>query len=190
MRLLLLAPPGAGKGTQAERLSKHFGIEHISTGDLLRKAVTEGTPVGETVRGDVERGDLVPDDIIIDLIRDRVIAASARGGYVLDGFPRNLRQAEQARKIAIELGVAIQVAIYLQVSREELIRRLLGRADQEGRSDDKERVILHRLEVFEKETLPLVDFYDNLRLLVRVDGEQTVDRVTEEIIERLSGLTS
>jgi adenylate kinase len=188
MRLLLLAPPGAGKGTQAERLSKHFGIEHISTGDLLREEVANGTPLGESVKEHLARGDLVPDDIIFDLIRERVVEASMRGGYLLDGFPRTLKQAEQARQAALELGVAIQAAIYLDVSHDESIRRLLGRAKQEGRVDDNEAVIRHRLDVFERETLPLLDFYGSRGLLVRINGEQPVDDVTAEILERLAGL--
>jgi adenylate kinase len=186
MRLLLLARPGAGKGTQAERLSKQFGIEHISTGDLLRKSVAEGTPLGEAVKGYLEHGDLVPDDVMIEMIRDRVVAASARGGYLLDGFPRNLRQAEQARTTALELGVAIHAAIYLHVSRDVSIRRILGRSGRKGRSDDNEQVILHRLEVFERETVPLTGFYAERALLVRIDGEQPIDRVTADILEHLA----
>src|SRR5579859_3917732 len=133
MRLLLLAPPGAGKGTQAGRLSKHFGIEHISTGDLLRTAVAEGSPLGRAAQRYVEAGDLVPDDLIIEMVRDRVVAASRKGGYILDGFPRTLAQAEQARRIAQESGVAVQDAVYLDVSHDESVRRMLGRASQEGR---------------------------------------------------------
>jgi adenylate kinase len=190
MRLLLVAPPGAGKGTQADRLSAHFGIEHISTGDLLRQAVADGTPLGHAVKGYLERGDLVPDTVIFDMILDRVVAASAKGGYLLDGFPRTLEQAEQARRIALDLGVAVQAAIYLEVSHDESIRRLLGRAGQQGRADDNEATILHRLEVFEKETLPLVAFYQTRGLLMRIDGERPVDQVTADILDGLARLTA
>jgi adenylate kinase len=188
MRLLLLAAPGGGKGTQARRLSEIYGIEHISSGDLLRQAVAEGTPIGAEAEAYLERGDLVPDNLIFDLILDRVRAASLRGGYILDGFPRNREQAERARRVAVEAGVAINAAIYIHVSRDESIRRLLGRSSLEGRADDHEAIIEHRMQVFERETLPLVDFYDSLGLLIRIDGEQPVDRVTEDIVGQLSRL--
>jgi len=188
MRLLLLAPPGAGKGTQAQRLSKHFGIEHISTGELLRQEVAAGTPIGLAVAEYVKRGDLVPDEIIFALVVDRVIEASRRGGYILDGFPRNLRQAEQARKVALELGVQIEAAIYIEVSREVAIARLLGRSSDEGRDDDNMAVILHRLEVFERETMPVVAYYQSLGILVQVNGEQPPDQATADILDRLAKL--
>jgi adenylate kinase len=186
MRLLLLAAPGAGKGTQARRLSEIYGIEHISSGELLRRAVAEGTTIGAAAAAYLERGDLVPDNLIFDLILDRVIAASARGGYILDGFPRNRKQAEEARRVAVQAGVGINAAIYIHVTRDESMRRLLGRSSLEGRADDQQAIIEHRIEVFERETLPLIDFYDSLGLLVRINGEQPVDRVTEDIVERLS----
>ena len=149
MRLLLLAPPGAGKGTQAQRLSDHFHIEHISTGDCFGKRSPRARRSAGRSRSTSTAATLVPDDLIIEMIPQRVVDASARGGYLLDGFPRNLRQAEHARQTALELGVEIQAAIYLEVSHDEAIRRLLGRARQEGRTDDNEAVIRHRLEVFE-----------------------------------------
>jgi len=186
MRLLLIAAQGAGKGTQAQRLSKTFGIEHISSGDLLRKALTEGTAIGMAAAEYLERGDLAPDHLIFELIFDRMMAASARGGYILDGFPRNRKQAEQARRVAVEAGVAVNAAIYIHVSHDESIRRLLGRASREGRADDQVAIIEHRLEVFERETLPLVDFYDSLCLLIRIDGERPVEVVAEDIVERLN----
>ncbi len=189
MRLLLIAAPGAGKGTQAKRLSAHSGIEHISTGDLLRREVAARTPVGQAVKEYLERGDLVPDDVMMELIRERIIAATAAGGYILDGFPRNLRQAEHARGVALELGVAVQAAIYLQIDRDQAIQRLLNRARREGRSDDDEAVIRHRMDVFERETLPLVAFYDELGILVQVNAEPPPDQVTEEILERLAALS-
>ena len=189
MRLLLIAAPGAGKGTQAKRLSAHSGIEHISTGDLLRREVAARTPVGQAVKEYLERGDLVPDDVMMELIRERIIAATAAGGYILDGFPRNLRQAEHARGVALELGVAVQAAIYLQIDRDQAIQRLLNRARREGRSDDDEAVIHHRMDVFERETLPLVAFYDELGILVQVNAEPPPDQVTEEILERLAALS-
>lgn len=182
MRLLLIGAPGAGKGTQAVRLAEHFGLTHISSGDLLRAHVTEGTDLGRRVKQYVSRGDLVPDQMVLDMLRKPIVAASERGGYVLDGFPRTIEQAGIAYETARELGVAVQVAAYLDVEREELVRRLLAR----GRgSDDTQEVIEHRLEVYEARTRPMVDYYDRREILVRVDGAQPEDDVTRQLVERL-----
>ena len=182
MRLLLIGAPGAGKGTQAVRLAEHFGITHISSGDLLRQHVTEGTDLGRRVQQYVSRGDLVPDQMVLDMLRKPIVAASEQGGYVLDGFPRTVEQAEIAYETARELGVAVQVAAYLDVVREELVRRLLAR----GRgSDDTQDVIEHRLEVYEERTFPMIDYYDRREILVRVDGSQPEDDVTRALVERL-----
>lgn len=182
MRLLLIGAPGAGKGTQAVRLAEHFGITHISSGDLLRRHVTEGTDLGRRVQQYVSRGDLVPDQMVLDMLRKPIVAASEQGGYVLDGFPRTVEQAEIAYETARELGVAVQVAAYLDVAREELVRRLLAR----GRgSDDTQDVIEHRLEVYEERTFPMIDYYDRREILVRVDGSQPEDDVTRALVERL-----
>lgn len=182
MRLLLIGAPGAGKGTQAVRLAEHFGITHISSGDLLRQHVTEGTDLGRRVQQYVSRGDLVPDQMVLDMLRKPIVAASEQGGYVLDGFPRTVEQAEIAYETARELGVAVQVAAYLDVAREELVRRLLAR----GRgSDDTQDVIEHRLEVYEERTFPMIDYYDRREILVRVDGSQPEDDVTRALVERL-----
>lgn len=182
MRLLLIGAPGAGKGTQAVRLAEHFGLTHISSGDLLRAHVTEGTDLGRRVKQYVSSGDLVPDQMVLDMLRKPIVAASERGGYVLDGFPRTIEQAGIAYETARELGVAVQVAAYLDVEREELVRRLLAR----GRgSDDTQEVIEHRLEVYEARTRPMVDYYDRREILVRVDGAQPEDDVTRQLVERL-----
>lgn len=182
MRLLLIGAPGAGKGTQAVRLAEHFGITHISSGDLLRRHVTEGTDLGRRVQQYVSRGDLVPDQMVLDMLRKPIVAASEQGGYVLDGFPRTVEQAEIAYETARELGVAVQVAAYLDVAREELVRRLLAR----GRgSDDTQDVIEHRLEVYEERTFPMIDYYDRREILVRVDGSQPEDDVTRALVARL-----
>lgn len=185
MRLLLLAPPGAGKGTQAKRLSETYGIDNISTGDLLRREVAAGTDLGKAAKEYVDRGDLVPDELLGDMIVERLTEADRKGGFVLDGYPRNLAQAEEARKLAREHGVSIDGAVYLDVRPEELQRRLLGRAVQEGRSDDDLATIRHRLDVFEERTRPLLDYFQERGLLVTVNGEQPPDKVTQDIIERL-----
>ena len=182
MRLLLIGAPGAGKGTQATRLAEHFGIAHISSGDLLRGHVGDETSLGKQVHQYVSRGDLVPDQMVLDMLRKPIVEASARGGYVLDGFPRTVEQAEIAYETARELGVAVQVAAYLDVPREELVRRLLAR----GRGgDDTQEVIEHRLEVYESRTRPMVAYYADREVLVTVDGSKPEDEVTRELIHEL-----
>ena len=182
MRLLLIGAPGAGKGTQATRLAEHFGIAHISSGDLLRGHVGDETSLGKQVHQYVSRGDLVPDQMVLDMLRKPIVEASARGGYVLDGFPRTVEQAETAYETARELGVAVQVAAYLDVPREELVRRLLAR----GRGgDDTQDVIEHRLEVYESRTRPMVAYYADREVLVTVDGSKPEDEVTQDLIHEL-----
>jgi adenylate kinase len=182
MRLLLIGAPGAGKGTQATRLAEHFGIAHISSGDLLRGHVDDDTSLGRQVKQYVSRGDLVPDQIVLDMLRKPIVEASARGGYVLDGFPRTVEQAEIAYETARELGVAVQVAAYLDVPSEELVRRLLSR----GRGgDDKQAVIEHRLEVYESRTRPMVAYYAEREVLITVDGSKPEDEVTDALIHEI-----
>lgn len=186
MRLVLIAPPGAGKGTQAKALSAHFGIDTISTGELLRREVEVGSDLGRAVAGYLDRGDLVPDELICDLVKPAVQAADVRGGYLLDGYPRTLAQAVEGRRWASEQGMAVDGAIYLEVSRPELLRRLLGRAADEDRSDDRQATMRHRLDVFEAQTRPLLDFYRDLGILITIDGEQPVPAVTADILAALS----
>jgi adenylate kinase len=182
MRLLLIGAPGAGKGTQAVRLSERLGITHISSGDLLRKHGTEETPLGKQVKRYVSRGDLVPDAMVLDMLRKPIIAASHSGGYVLDGFPRTVEQAEIAYDTARELGVAVQVAVFLDVERSELVRRLLAR----GRgTDDTAEVIEHRLEVYDEKTRPMIDYYAERERLVTVNGARPPDEVTWSMIVQL-----
>lgn len=182
MRILLIGAPGSGKGTQAVRIAEHFGITHISSGDLLRRHVSEGTSIGRSVKAHVDRGDLVPDAFVRDMLRKPVIAANEAGGYVLDGFPRTVEQAKAAYETARELGVSVRIAVYLDVPTEELIRRLLAR----GRgTDDTEDVIAHRLEVFREHTMPMVDYYAEREELVKVDGARPPDEVTKSLLGEL-----
>lgn len=182
MRILLIGAPGSGKGTQAVRIAEHFGITHISSGDLLRRHVSEGTSIGRSVKAYVDRGDLVPDAFVRDMLRKPVIAANEAGGYVLDGFPRTVEQAKAAYETARELGVSVRIAVYLDVPTEELIRRLLAR----GRgTDDTEDVIAHRLEVFREHTMPMVDYYAEREELVKVDGARPPDEVTKSLLGEL-----
>jgi adenylate kinase len=178
MRILLVGPPGAGKGTQAARIAERFGLTHISSGDLLRKHVADGTATGRAVRQYIARGDLVPDAIIMDILYKPVVAASANGGYVLDGFPRTVEQAQAAYRVAGDLGVAVQLAVHIDVPSDELLRRLLARARG---VDDTEEVIAHRIRVYEEKTLPLLDYYAERETLVKVNGARPVSEVTWSI---------
>lgn len=175
MRVLLIGAPGAGKGTQAVRIAEHFGLTHISSGDLLRQHIAEETSIGRAAKEYVARGDLVPDSVVMDMLRKPVVEASKGGGYVLDGFPRTVEQAEMAYDVARDLGVAVQIAVHLDVPREELVRRLLAR----GRgADDTPDVIEHRLQVYEERTRPMLDYYAAREKLVTVQGARPVDEVT------------
>jgi len=187
MRLLLIGAPGAGKGTQAERLAERFGIAHISSGDLLRRHVREQTSLGRTIKSYVDQGDLVPDSVVLDMLRKPVVAAVEAGGYVLDGFPRTVEQAEASFPVAQALGVEVQAAVHLDVPREELVRRLLSR--RRG-SEDTEAVIEHRLEVYLEKTVPLLTYYAGRELMFAVDGAQPPDAVHEEIVARLRRLAA
>jgi adenylate kinase len=181
VRLLLLAAPGGGKGTQGERLASHFGIRHISSGDVLRAAAGDGSPAGREVAAYQQRGDLVPDQIVFDLLVPVVAAAAAGGGYILDGFPRTVPQAITAADIGARLDLTLDATIYLHVPEEVLVQRLLARA----RPDDTPDVIRHRLEVFTDTTRPLIEYYRNRGILVEVNADQPPESITEEIVSRL-----
>jgi len=186
LQLLLVAPPGAGKGTQAARLSAHYGIAHLSSGDLLRKEVAADSAIGREAADYLRRGDLVPDELVIEMVALPVFEAARPGGYVLDGFPRTLAQAEEAYRLAQQVeGVELSAVVHLEVSPEELRRRLAGRARREGRADDTEAVIAHRLEVFDSETQPLLGFYAERGIVLDIDGEQSVDEVFADITAAL-----
>jgi adenylate kinase len=187
MRLLLIGAPGSGKGTQAERLAQRYGITHISSGDLLRQHVREQTALGRQIQSYVDRGDLVPTGIVVDMLRKPVVAAVEAGGYVLDGFPRTVEQAQAAFPTAHALGAEVQAAVHLDVPRAELVRRLLAR----GRgSDDTQEVIEHRLQVYLDETVPLLEYYANREWMFAVDGAQSPDAVHQEIVARLHKLSA
>jgi adenylate kinase len=187
MRLLLIGAPGAGKGTQAELLAKRFGITHISSGDLLRQHVKDQTSLGQKIKSYVDNGDLVPDGVVMDMLRKPVVAAAKAGGYVLDGFPRTVEQAKASFPTAHALGIEVQAAVHLDVPREELVRRLLSR--QRG-SDDTKEVIEHRLQVYLERTVPLLEYYADREWMFAVDGAQPRDAVHEEIVARLRKLAA
>ena len=188
MNLLLLAPPGGGKGTQGERLAARYEVRHIAAGDLLRAEAQAGTPVGREIAACQARGDLVPDQIVLNALTPAVVEAAADGGYILDGFPRTLPQATAAAELAARLGVTLDAAIYLYAPEEVLTRRLLDRAGQEGRADDVIDVIRHRLQVFAETTGPLVPYYTERGILIAVDADQPPDSVTADILARLAEL--
>jgi adenylate kinase len=181
MRVLLVAPPGAGKGTQATRIAARYGVTHISSGDLLRRHVQRGTTIGLRVRDMVAAGDLVPDEVVISILSEPVLEAAGNAGYVLDGFPRTAHQAEVAYELAQPLNVDVQVTLALDVPRDELLRRLLARARTEGRVDDTEEVIRHRLDVYDATSSALLEYYDQREILRRVDGLGDVDDVSERV---------
>ncbi len=184
----MVAPPGAGKGTQAERLSKRCGIEHISSGDMLRAEVARGTDAGRRAASYLQRGDLVPDEVVLDMLMERVTAAVGRGGYVLDGFPRNVRQAEAAYQRCRGGEAELQAAVLLRVDEGELRRRLLARARAERRTDDTPAVVEHRLEVYRQETEPIVEHYRSRHILRSVDGDGPVGEVADRVVEAIADL--
>jgi adenylate kinase len=182
MRVLLIGPPGAGKGTQATRIAAHFDLVRIATGDLLRQEVASGSELGRTAKAYIDRGDLVPDDVVITMTRERVVQANTEGGYILDGYPRTLVQAEAAYRWAKARGVPFDLALFFEIGTDELLARLAGRAREEGRSDDTEETVRHRLEVFQRQTYPLLDYYRRRGILVRIDAVGPVDAITERIV--------
>jgi len=188
VRLLLLAPPGAGKGTQGERLAAWSGARHIAAGDLLRAQAGADSPLGREIAAHQARGDLVPDQIVLDVLTPAVTEAAAHGGYILDGFPRTLPQAVAAAELAARLDVTLDATVYLYATDEVLTRRLLDRASQSGRSDDRADVIRHRLKVYAETTGPLVSYYTVRGILVAVDADQPPDSVTADIQTQLSKL--
>ena len=185
MRLLLIGAPGAGKGTQAELLAKRFGLTHISSGDLLRQHVNDHTSIGQLVGSYLDHGDLVPDGVVMDMLRKPVVAAAQAGGYVLDGFPRTVAQAEAAFPTAHALGVEVQAAVHLDVTRAELVRRLLAR--RRG-SEDTEAVIERRLQVYRDKTVPLLEYYADREWMFTVAGGQSPDAVHEDIVACLKNI--
>jgi adenylate kinase len=189
VRLLLLAPPGAGKGTQGERLAAWSGARHIAAGDLLRAEAQAGGRLGRDIAAHQARGDLVPDQVVLDVLTPAVVEAAATGGYILDGFPRTLPQAAAAAELGARLGVTLHAAVYLYAPEAVLTQRLLDRASQGGRADDRADVIQHRLSLYAETTGPLVPFYEERGILIAVDANQPPESVTADIKDGLAGLS-
>lgn len=215
MRLILVGPPGAGKGTQAVNLAAHFSIPHISTGDIFRSNLKEGTPLGLEAKSFMDRGELVPDEVTNKMVKDRLNRSDVDGGFLLDGFPRNVFQAEVLRAILGEKRTPLDAALELSVQTEEIIKRLAGRrtckecqkafhvhyepSKQEGicdgcggalyqREDDREDVIARRLEVYNEQTAPIIDFYRREGLLVSIPAMGPVDEITQRAITALRAI--
>jgi adenylate kinase len=182
VRILILGPQGSGKGTQAKRIAAAYGVPHVATGDILREAVANGSELGARVRPILERGDLVPDDLMVGLIRERL---AVEDGFVLDGFPRTMAQAEALDAMLEEIGKPLDAVILLQVSDEVATERLRERAAQEGRADDSPEAIANRLRLYHELTELVVDRYQRAGIEVIVDGEQTVDEVFAAIQDAL-----
>lgn len=176
-RLIFLGPPGAGKGTQAQTLAHICNIPHISTGDILRQAVSQQTDLGQKAKSYIDQGELVPDQLILDIMQARLDQADAKFGWVLDGFPRNIVQATFLDVLLQKINQEYDYVVNLEVPDEILVARMLGR----GRRDDNESVIRHRLQVYREQTAPLIDFYRDRQQLVSVDGNQPVELVTSEL---------
>ncbi|MDA0246606.1 MAG: adenylate kinase [Actinobacteria bacterium] len=192
IRILLIGPPGAGKGTQAALLAQHFGIPAISTGDIFRENVRNETPLGLEAKAFMDRGEYVPDSLTNALVRDRLNQEDAVAGFLLDGYPRTIDQVEELDDILEETEKKLDVVVQLTADSEELLRRLSGRAQEQGRSDDTPEVIKRRLDVYEEQTAPLIDIYASRSLVAKVNGLGEIADVTNRIIEVLDarGLVS
>ena len=186
MRIVLFGPPGSGKGTQAATLKDRLAVPHISTGDLLRAAVKAGTPLGQKVKSVMEAGQLVSDDLVLDLLADRVAQDDARAGFILDGYPRNLAQANALDAMLERIGQPLDMALLLEVPHELIVDRLAGRAAAEGRKDDDPDTVRARLKVYAEQTAPVADFYRQRGQLAEVDGTGTVDDVQARLLDVIS----
>jgi len=181
----MLGAPGSGKGTQGERLAVRHAVPHVSSGDLLRTHVEEGTELGRAAQEAMQRGDLIADDLVIAMVLDAVLGPGAVGGFVLDGFPRTVPQATAAYAAARRHGVTLQAVVFLEIPHEQLLARLAARRAGSGRADDTESTVRHRIAVYMDKTLPLVDYYAGRRILRRVDATGTIDEVTARVFNAI-----
>ena len=185
MRLVLLGPPGSGKGTQATRLKEKLGIAHISTGDLLRAEVAAGSDLGKQAKAVMDAGNLVSDEILLGMLRSRLKQDDVGKGFILDGYPRNLVQAEALDGVLEEIGQPLDAVVQLDVPTELLVQRIAGRAAEQGRADDNPESVRQRLQVYNDQTAPVVDFYAGRGTLARVDGVGELDEVEGRITTAL-----
>ncbi|MGH3705945.1 MAG: adenylate kinase [Agromyces sp.] len=185
-RFLIVGPQGSGKGTQGVLVAEAFGVPQVATGDIFRANVAGGTELGKRVQAIIEAGDLVPDALTSELVRDRLEQADAAGGFLLDGYPRNRGQVDDLDAFLTDRGESLDAVIELEVPREESIARLQQRAAEQGRTDDTEEVIANRLAIYERETAPILDVYRPRGIVVRIDGVGSLDEVTERIFSALA----
>jgi adenylate kinase len=193
MRLILMGPPGAGKGTQATIIAERLAIPAISTGDIFRANVSQQTPLGIEAKRYMDAGDYVPDEVTNGMVRDRIAAEDAAGGFLLDGYPRTVAQVAELDKMLSDAGHDLDAVVVLTVDHEEVVQRLLKRARVEGRTDDTEAIIRRRQQVYAEQTAPLLEVYDDRGVLVRVDGTGAVETVTGRVFSALdstSGATA
>ncbi|WP_058955088.1 adenylate kinase [Kocuria rhizophila] len=184
-RMLIIGPPGAGKGTQAARISERLGVPAISTGDIFRANIKDQTGLGREAQRYTDAGNLVPDSVTNEMVRDRLSHEDVSGGFLLDGYPRTVAQVEELDRILEANGVGLDVVLLLTADNDELVSRLLGRAQEQGRTDDTEDVIRHRLDVYDEQTAPVVGVYEDRGIVVRVDGLGSIDHVTDRIMAAL-----
>ena len=185
--IVMLGAPGAGKGTQAVRIAETHGVPHISTGEMLRAAIAAGSELGQKVKEIVESGALVPDELVVEVTRDRLSQPDAQGGFVLDGFPRTIGQAEALDALLAEFGRPLEIVLELELSEETAVERMLGRAAEQGRADDTPDVIKNRFEVYRRQTEPLSNYYRSTGILVAIDSSPGMDEVFAEIERVLDG---
>ena len=185
MRLIFLGPPGVGKGTQAKRICEHYNLIHLSTGVILRSEITEKTEIGEKAKAFIEAGELVPDDVLLGMMNNRLKKDDVQSGYLLDGFPRTIPQADGFNKIMDDLSHSLNCALSLTADAEELVQRLINRGKESGRSDDTPDIIRQRQKIYWKQTAPLLDFYREKNLLKEVDGIGEISEITDRILEVL-----
>lgn len=179
--VVLMGAPGAGKGTQAKRLESSLGLPQVATGDLFRANLKNQTELGKLARTYMDKGELVPNEVTIAMVRERLSQSDCESGAILDGFPRTLAQAEALDELLKEFDAKIAVVPYIHVAQDVLVKRLAKRAEIEGRADDNEETIRTRMQVYESETAPLLDYYENRGLLVKIKGEQSIDEVSAEL---------
>ena len=185
-RLVIMGPQGAGKGTQAARLADRLGVPAISTGDIFRANIKGGTDLGRLVQEYTAKGELVPDSVTNDMVRDRLAQADAAEGFILDGYPRNAAQVTELDEILAALGTRLDAVVELTAERDELLARLRNRAQVEGREDDTEEAIARRLDIYAEQTAPLTTAYGERGLLVRVDGIGEIDEITARLTDALA----
>lgn len=185
MRVVILGPPGSGKGTQAAMLVEHLGVPHISTGALLRDAAKQGTELGIQAKGIIDKGDLVPDDIMLGIVEERLGQDDVANGFILDGYPRNVAQAKSLDEMLERLSQPVEEAIHIDVDADVIIERIANRAKLEGRSDDSEETVRNRLRVYAEQTAPVADYYEEAGLLTRVWGHGDIDEILQRILSAL-----